>query len=113
MEILNCEMEYECPQKWDEMIASINPNIRHCYICKKDVHFCHSVEDLDKAINQHQCVAFVSAESIANDKTLRELISNINERKNQTLKQGRTISITTGIPNYRGGKAFLEQGEKD
>ena len=113
MVMLNCEMEFECSQKWDEMPASINPNIRRCSACKKDVHFCHTVEDLDRAVNEHQCVAFISGEVITNDSALRELVFSIDKRKNEILKQDKGISITTGIPNYRGGRAFLEPGDED
>jgi hypothetical protein len=107
-------MVFECSQKWDEMPASIDPNIRRCSDCKRDVHFCHTVEDLDRAINKHQCVAFISGEAMANDEALKELISNIDDRKKQMFKHDRQISITTGIPrNYRGGKAFLELDDED
>lgn len=114
MMMLNCEMVFECSQKWDEMPASIDVNIRRCPECKKDVHFCHTVEDLDRAINKHHCVAFVSDDGMKNDEALKDLISNIEDRKKQILKQDRQISITTGIPrNYRGGKAFLELDDED
>jgi hypothetical protein len=113
MVMLNCEMEFECSQKWDEMPASIDPNVRRCSACRKDVHFCHTVEDLDRAVNEQQCVAFISSEAITNDTALRELVVSIDGRKSKMLKQDRGISITTGIPNYRGGKAFLELGDED
>lgn len=114
MGMLNCEMEFNCTQKWDEMPASIDPNIRHCSACRKDVHFCHTVEDLDQAINERQCVAFISEEAIKKDSVLRELVTSIDEiKKNQMLKRDRRISITTGIPYYWGGKAFLESDSED
>lgn len=113
MVMLNCEMEFECSQKWDEMPASIDPNVRRCSACSKDVHFCHTVEDLDRAVNEHQCVAFISDEAITNDKDIGELVSNINDRQKHSFRQDRMIRITTGIPNYRGGKAFLELGDED
>ena len=110
---LNCEMEFKCSQKWDEMSATVDANIRHCSACKKKVHFCHTVEDLDRAVNKHRCVAFISGEIITNDNILREFVLNIEERKKKGLNRNRAISITTGIPNYRGGKAFLELDGED
>lgn len=113
MVMLNCEMEFECTQKWDEMPASIDPNVRSCSACKKEVHFCHTVEDLDRAVNKHQCVAFISSETISNDKALEELVSNINERQNESLRQDRSIRITTGIPKNSGYRAFFDLGGDD
>ena len=111
MEFLNCDMEFECPQDWDGMIMSADPNIRHCSSCNKDVYFCHTVEDLKKAISAQHCVSYISGEVEGDSKDLESLISNLDDLKKSELKLPR-ISRTTGIPvGYKGIDSLFESSD--
>lgn len=113
MKFLNCEMEFECPQDWDGMIMSSDVNVRHCSACNKDVHFCHTVEDLKKAVNAKCCVTYISGDVTGNVGDLVELISNLENSKKSELRLPR-ISRTTGIPaGYMGSQSLFESADDE
>lgn len=114
MKFLNCEMEFVCPKDWEGMIVSADPNIRHCSTCNKDVHFCHTVEDLKKAIDAQHCVTYISGGVAGDPKVLEALILDLDDRKRSELRVPRVIR-TTGIPRgYKGAQSLLESDdEKD
>lgn len=55
--IRNCELRKRCPQSWDSLIATEDPTIRYCTVCKKAILYCRNSEELHVAIVQNYCVA--------------------------------------------------------
>lgn len=51
-------MKFICPQRWDGLTESDNPAVRHCPVCAKDVHYCATSFEVEKAIQANRCVAF-------------------------------------------------------
>ena len=49
--------KFECPQQWDSMTATQNPDIRFCEQCKEAVYFCHTEEELRNRGQHGQCAA--------------------------------------------------------
>ena len=58
MGIWFCQMEINCPKKWDELTTTVNPLIRNCSDCGKLVHFIDTQEELRNAAEAGKCVAF-------------------------------------------------------
>jgi len=58
MTIWFCDMDVNCPKSWDELKLTSDPLIRNCSDCGKPVHFIDSQEELRKAAEAGQCVAF-------------------------------------------------------
>ena len=58
MGIWFCEMEVNCPKKWDELMATDSDIIRNCDECGKSVHFVDTPEKLESAAQEGNCVAF-------------------------------------------------------
>lgn len=108
IEFLNCDMEFECPKDWDEMLISDNANIRHCSACSKDVHFCHTIEDLKNAIDAKYCVTYISSKLAGNTDELEQIVSNVENLKKSELRLSR-VTRTTGIPyGYKGAQSLFE-----
>jgi hypothetical protein len=53
-----CRMKFVCPQEWGNLTETKDSNMRHCQVCGRDVHYCESSFELEKAIAAKQCVAF-------------------------------------------------------
>lgn len=51
--IERCEVRWEflCPKKWDELTETPDALVRHCSACKKDVHYCSSIEEAREAVS--------------------------------------------------------------
>lgn len=43
--------EFLCPKKWDELAETPDALVRHCSACKKDVHYCSSIEEAREAVS--------------------------------------------------------------
>lgn len=57
--IRNCLVRFEapCPQTWDGLTPTSDPDVRHCGQCDRDVHFCRTdAETLEHARAGH-CIA--------------------------------------------------------
>jgi uncharacterized protein (TIGR02996 family) len=50
-------MELVCPQRWDRLSPTADPGVRHCGACKRDVHYCTSVEQAREVAFRGGCVA--------------------------------------------------------
>jgi len=59
---LNCALAFECPQVWDALQATHDPDVRFCTQCRKSVTFCRTQEQLDELQGSGDCVAFQSSE---------------------------------------------------
>jgi len=42
--------EFLCPKKWDELTETPDALVRHCSACKKDVHYCSSIEEAREVV---------------------------------------------------------------
>ena len=59
LDIERCAVRWEflCPKKWDELTETPDALVRHCSACKKDVHYCTSIEEARKlAVLGGHCV---------------------------------------------------------
>ncbi len=57
--IENCGVRwrFQCPKKWDQLEETYSPSVRFCSACRKDVHFCRSVEEArERAETGGHCV---------------------------------------------------------
>jgi len=56
--IINCDFEYQCDLNWDLLIKTSDPMSRHCDQCKREVKLCLSNEEIDRARETGNCIAF-------------------------------------------------------
>jgi hypothetical protein len=54
----NCVMSFSCYHQWSELVETIDPTIKHCVDCNKNVYLVDKVEDVVNAINYERCVYF-------------------------------------------------------
>lgn len=64
IEARNCVFGFECRAVWALLKETPDINIRHCKICKKDVHFVLTKEELYDAIDKNLCVAIQSSKTV-------------------------------------------------
>ena len=86
-DVLNCSLDYYCAKDWNTLLPTINPKIRHCTECRKNVHFCKTYEEFDKLAGRGSCVAY----RVFTDE----------ETKGMT---HRPVTVTVGIPIVRKKK---------
>jgi uncharacterized protein YuzB (UPF0349 family) len=55
--IRNCTFAYKCQAKWDNLEIIDYDDVRFCQDCQKEVHFCHTDEELVQNIHLNRCVA--------------------------------------------------------
>jgi hypothetical protein len=67
--IRNCHFKYRCHMEWSDLDTTADDAIRHCAICKKNVHLCRTAAELSAAIIGNLCVALPAgvAESTSYD----------------------------------------------
>jgi hypothetical protein len=74
--INNCWWGYKCPQTWGTLKETLNPNIKFCHECKKDVFKTNSEEELVENIQLNRCMYFsenlIMSESEKNENTRRQ-----------------------------------------
>ena len=56
-EIRNCEFRFKCPMTWDALSTTLEPKIRYCSQCEREVVYCKTASELKRAIIENQCVA--------------------------------------------------------
>jgi len=66
--IRNCHFRYKCPETWEALETTQDPQKRYCDTCDMDVYFCTTDEELREAVIKDRCVAIV------NDKTDEDCI---------------------------------------
>jgi hypothetical protein len=49
-------MRVVCPQRWDKLAATAHADVRHCDACRRDVHYCTTVERAHERVRQGHCV---------------------------------------------------------
>lgn len=57
--IRNCDQifRFQCPKRWDELSPTESAEVRHCSICKLDVHFCATDEETIEHARAGHCIA--------------------------------------------------------
>jgi hypothetical protein len=61
-EIWNCDklLEFRCPQSWQGLAETSNPNQRYCQACQKNVHLCSTPDEFITNGKLGYCVGGVS-----------------------------------------------------
>lgn len=57
-QILDCELTFNCPQKWGELQPTESHRVRFCPECEMKVVFCSTPRQVEKAKAKKQCLAF-------------------------------------------------------
>lgn len=57
-DIINCDLEFDCPQEWAKLVPTQDERVRHCAACGKGVTFCSTMDELSAAAGAGLCVAF-------------------------------------------------------
>ncbi|MCU0705048.1 MAG: TIGR02996 domain-containing protein [Fimbriiglobus sp.] len=58
IENCNVRWRFQCPKKWSELATTSEDTVRWCTACRKEVHFCETVEEArNEAESQGHCVA--------------------------------------------------------
>lgn len=55
----NCPTAYNsrCPRRWELLQGTDRPDVRHCGVCRRAVHFCHDMEAAREHVHAGDCVA--------------------------------------------------------
>jgi hypothetical protein len=56
----NCNFEFLCEQRWDELSETGEQDVRFCNKCQRNVYFCDDRDKIDHAIRLNRCVAIDS-----------------------------------------------------
>jgi hypothetical protein len=55
--IFNCKFTFKCPELWDELQATENPDVRYCELCQYTVRFIRKSEDFEDYLREEKCFA--------------------------------------------------------
>jgi len=64
--IRNCTFAFKCDKRWEDLKQGSDPDIRFCGACQRNVHFCHTADQLKKAIILNRCVTIEIADKSGN-----------------------------------------------
>jgi hypothetical protein len=53
----NCDFAFRCPQKWHQLELTADTRVRHCESCRKDVHYCTTINEARAHAQRGRCVA--------------------------------------------------------
>lgn len=73
--IFNCNFSYKCPQLWDALEATDEPDQRFCCSCDRRVYFIRTQAELEQAYAANRCVA----------------LSTLSPKQNRVLLMGRVV----------------------
>ena len=65
--IRNCMLRFSCPLKWESLELTNDANVRYCGECTRPVHYCHTPDELHKALSEDKCVALKIVSGPQND----------------------------------------------
>lgn len=60
MKIENCandDFEFICPEKWSELKSTYVEGIRNCHVCKRNVYWCRSPDEVKLHAAVDHCIA--------------------------------------------------------
>jgi hypothetical protein len=55
--IFNCKFTFKCPQLWNELQVTENPDVKYCGQCQYTVRFIRKSEDFENYLNEDKCFA--------------------------------------------------------
>ncbi len=75
VKINNCWWGYKCSQTWNTLKKTLNPDIRFCYQCKKDVFKTGSEDELIENVELNRCMYFSESLLMSEDEKKRNTMS--------------------------------------
>jgi hypothetical protein len=60
LKIENCsgdDFEFRCPKKWSELKSTYFEGIRRCHVCKMNVYWCRSTDEVKLHVSVGHCIA--------------------------------------------------------
>jgi uncharacterized protein (TIGR02996 family) len=57
LEECRLQFEFECPMKWEKLTATADRKVRFCESCRRNVHYCDTIEEAREHAWQDECVA--------------------------------------------------------
>lgn len=57
LSIRNCPFAFRCDRKWTALKRTADPDVRFCGDCQREVHRCHTDQELAQAVALNRCVA--------------------------------------------------------
>ena len=55
--VVECVFHYQCPRRWENLVPTGNPDVRHCGQCDRDVYFCDDKESFMAHVGAGHCIA--------------------------------------------------------
>jgi hypothetical protein len=64
-DIKNCDwvFQFQCPQRWERLAVTDDPQVRTCDVCLKEVYLCATDEEVVRHATLGHCVAIAPKES--------------------------------------------------
>lgn len=59
----DCRFTLVCSLGWDSLVPTDNRSVRFCEHCKRPVHLCQEMVELQTAVNAGHCVAVMNHET--------------------------------------------------
>jgi uncharacterized protein (TIGR02996 family) len=53
--------EFRCPQQWEKLQLTSDARVRHCTACRKNVHYCTTINEAAAHAHRGNCVAVDAA----------------------------------------------------
>jgi hypothetical protein len=67
-QIRNCKLAFQCEKEWESLTPIPGQRtVRHCTVCRANVFFCKSDEDLAWHVAKDNCVAFFAEPAFLDD----------------------------------------------
>lgn len=57
LEACRVQFQFECPKRWDRLKPTDDPSVRFCSTCKKNVHYCNTLQEAQAHAANGNCVA--------------------------------------------------------
>ena len=58
--IRNCRFAFRCHQQWQSLEHTLDPRVRYCHECSRQVVLCRRDAELRAALQGNECVAIES-----------------------------------------------------
>lgn len=54
---IECQFTFQCPRLWQRLEPTMEPNVRYCLECRRDVYLARTEQDLRRLSEQGRCLA--------------------------------------------------------
>ena len=61
LEACRMQFQFECPKQWARLMPTDDPKVRFCNTCKKNVHYCDTLQEAQNHAANGNCVALTVA----------------------------------------------------